>query len=520
MTVVKKNNLIIGAALLLIISLAAYFRLTNIHDNPGWFTDEGTHLEVARSILDGQTQYLAVQDSVLLFSRVPLFGHLLAAVGRLFGLNMIVLRLLTGSLGTLSVGLLAMLVWRMTRERWLALTAAFILSIFPAAIVYSRFGFSYNLLSPLLLLACLGLWEYMQSGSKRWLFMAALSIGLGTISDLWMISYLPVLVFMVLFTSNGQLQFEMQFIKSRNGWGTVGWSLPLALLPFTLHVAHSLLTAPEAFLFDLNFVRSRLSLSLIDQIQSLATNITVLLSQDGWIGLGFVGLLAMPRLNQRRFLLIFILLPLLILGRSTALHGLGFHYFIPFLPFIALGLAALLYRGLPILAKAIPIGQQAGNLLIAILIISLPLVTTIWLLNDQVNGRYQTVIDPFLADAADAMAVAAFINQSLHENDLVIANATVSWMLKTNRADFQMSIASTGIATPHLPADLPPNRFAYNPDYHQAQMVVIDNWWYTWGEYNVSGLSQMIDEVSTWPLIFTAGEIQVYQNPNLPDPAR
>jgi 4-amino-4-deoxy-L-arabinose transferase-like glycosyltransferase len=51
MKYIQNKNISPWGALLLILALAAYFRLTNITVNPGWFTDEGTHLEVARSIL-------------------------------------------------------------------------------------------------------------------------------------------------------------------------------------------------------------------------------------------------------------------------------------------------------------------------------------------------------------------------------------------------------------------------------------------------------------------------------------
>jgi 4-amino-4-deoxy-L-arabinose transferase-like glycosyltransferase len=504
MTRKQIEYILVAVSLLLIIALAAYFRLSHVHDNPGWFTDEGTHLEVARNVLDGRTQYLAIQDSVLLFSRVPLFGWLLAAAGRLFGLNMTTLRLLTGTLGVISVGLVGFVGWRITREKWLGITAAFILAIFPAAVIYNRFGFSYNLLAPLLLLTCLGLWEYHQSGQNRWLALAALTTGLGIISDLWAISCLPVLILIVLSSNDSPKQKTI----------TLSWALTFALLPIAIFTAHALLTTLDAFLFDLNFVRSRLSLSLPAQIESLAINVTVLLSQNGWIALGFAGFLALPSLRQRRFMLLFILLPLAVLGRSTALHSLGFHYFIPFLPFVALGLAALLHLGPQ--AASPPNGPRPSWLPISrhlfYLLIAIPLLTTITLLNNQLHTRYQTTIDPFLANSHDAEAVAAYINSHTDPDDLVIANATITWLLNTNRADFQMSIASNDVATPHLPADIPPERYAYDVDYRTAEFVVIDNWWTTWGQFNVPGLTAMINDVTTWPLVFSSGNMRVYQN--------
>lgn len=58
--------------LLLILLIALYLRVVNVVDNPGWFSDEGTQLEIARHFVDGRVQYLAVHQSVLLFSRLPL----------------------------------------------------------------------------------------------------------------------------------------------------------------------------------------------------------------------------------------------------------------------------------------------------------------------------------------------------------------------------------------------------------------------------------------------------------------
>src|SRR5512137_2042749 len=90
------------AFLLLILILAAYLRLANVATNPAWYTDEGTHLDIARHLLQGQVQYLAINQSWLLVSRLPLFEILLAALLRLNGVSMETLRVLTGSLGVVT----------------------------------------------------------------------------------------------------------------------------------------------------------------------------------------------------------------------------------------------------------------------------------------------------------------------------------------------------------------------------------------------------------------------------------
>jgi 4-amino-4-deoxy-L-arabinose transferase-like glycosyltransferase len=141
------------ALLSLTLILAAYLRLANLSHNPGWYSDEGTHLDIARHLLDGRSQYLAVTQSTLLFAKMPLFDLLLAAVMRVTGSGITVLRGLTGVLGVISVGLLYVVVKHIQRrnDEVLPLLAALMLAIYPQAVLYSRFGFSYNLLVPLVL---------------------------------------------------------------------------------------------------------------------------------------------------------------------------------------------------------------------------------------------------------------------------------------------------------------------------------------------------------------------------------
>ena len=182
--------------LLLIIALAAALRLWRVAETPGWFTDEGTHLEIARHLANGRIQYLSVTQSVLLFARLPLFEWLLAGAVRLFGLGMGTLRGVTAVLGTASVVLLYALLRDVSKDRWLALTAALLLAVFPAAVIYSRFGFSYNLLVPLGLTAVWGFARY-DLGQKSGLVWAAAAIGLALITDLWALSLLPILLIVV-----------------------------------------------------------------------------------------------------------------------------------------------------------------------------------------------------------------------------------------------------------------------------------------------------------------------------------
>lgn len=469
--------------LLLIVLLAAVLRLWRVAETPGWFTDEGTHLEIARHLANGRIQYLSVTQSVLLFARLPLFEWLLAGAVRLFGLEMETLRGVTAVLGIASVVLLYALLRDVSKDRWLALTAALLLAVFPAAVVYSRFGFSYNLLVPLVLTAVWGLYRYGE-GQKTGLVWAAAAIGLALITDLWALSLLPILLIVVAWRR----------------WRDLAWALPLALLPLGVYTAVSLLTVPAAFWFDWQFTLARVSLPLPAQLQNLALNAVTLLSQSGWLALGVVGLFTLQPRRLQTLAWLFLLLPFLVIGRTAALYSLSFYYTIPLLPWAAVGSAALLRYGRP----------RWAIWLLAIFFLG----SSTWLLGSQVQGRLETAVDPFLLPAADAEATAEFLNAHLQPKDLTILSPTLAWLVNGRVADFQLAAIALGEQPPHIPANLPAERQLFTADYRQARYVVIDPLWHSWATFNVPGVATIMADVAHWPLVFESASTQIYENPN------
>lgn len=483
--------------LLLIVALAAWLRLAHGAATPGWFSDEGTHLAIARHLQYGRWQYLAVTDSTLLFARPPLFEWLLAGAVRLFGLSMGTLRGLTGALGTATVLLLFALARQAGQRRAPALLAAGTLAVYPPAVLYSRFGFSYNLLAALLLLALWGLLVYWR-GNGRWgLALACAAVGVGAISDVMGLLFLPLPLLAAAWRRPRDLP----------------WAAPLALLPLAAWTAVSLLTAPQPFLFDLRFTFGRVSLPPAAQLRQLADNGLALLG-NGWTALGLAGLWVIRPLLLRRLALLF-LLPLLAVARTAALYSLSAYYLIPFLPLLALGVAALLPAGAAAVMASLGLGRLKRKTAVwpalAMLLAAAPLALPAWSQGQQTRAGFITPVDPFLQQGADVTAAAAYVNAHSSGDDLVIASPAVAWLLQANAADFQMAAAAAGQATPHLPPDLPAERFAFWPDYRQAQMVVIDNLWHNWARFHVPGVAAMMDEVMTWPQVFAAGDVVVYR---------
>ncbi|MCB9456564.1 MAG: glycosyltransferase family 39 protein [Anaerolineaceae bacterium] len=494
--------------LLAILTLAAFLRFAHLPENPGWYTDEATHISIAHHLAAGRIQYFAVQDSVLLFARPPLFHLLLAGLFRVFGESMAVLRGLTAGLGVLTVALLYRAIRHTTQRRILALLAAALLAIYPQAVLYSRFGFSYNLLAPFMVLLLWGLVMYRQTGRRWGLALASLAAGLGVIGDVAFLTVIPVVLLVAL-------------IKR---WRDALWSMALAGLPFALFALWMLAAAPDAFLYDLRFTFSRLgTMPPGEQLWNIVLQYTTLISQDFWMLAGVIGLFLLrpPQLRTMSALLFFV--PLVSMARSAALHNLSFYYMIPLLPLAALGVAGLLVEGVPHLYRTItaqvgavmkprwPAWVTAGSAIL-FLIIS-PFVVTLALTLDNVRGHYQTAIDPFLVNPADARAAAAYVNAQTTPDDLVIASPPVGWLLNGQVADFQMVIAAGGQNTPHLPGDLPMERWAFSLDYHRARFVIVDNLWDNWGVWNIPGLKAMMADVEQWPQVFVSGMVRVYAHP-------
>ena len=497
-------------ALLTILAIAAYLRLNNIAENPGWYTDETTHVIIAQNLLDGRVQYLAVTDSVLLFARLPLFQYTLAATMAILGEGLVTLRILTGSLGTLTVLLIYLLVRQTTRDPLLALAGALSLAVYPTAVIYSRFGFSYALLTPLVIITISGLAYYSMNGRRGGLAIAALATGLGLTSDLMIGTMIPVIGLTVLYVN----------------WRDLFWSMPLCALPFSVYAGYSLLTQSEIFLFDLQFTVSRLStMTLDEQIQNMIDNYEIILTDNLWITLGLVGLFLLKQTHLRVLALLTFLIPVGMLGRTVALYHLSFYYLIPLLPIPMIGFGALLVYGsrrlldmtMGIKLANQPIKIVAGAAL-SIMIIWTPVAAITYRTWHETDSGFTTDIDDFLIDPTAGNNIADYINANSNEDDIVIGSVPFLWDLNTRVTDYQPQAAWAGLETVHIPADLPRERYAFDPSFDQAKFIIVDNLWRFWGEVHVDGVLEMSWElINTWELVYETGDLQIYRNPAFAD---
>ncbi len=510
-------------AITAILGLAAFLRLANVGDNPGFYSDEGTAINIAQNLMQGKVQYLAIGQSTLLEAKLPPFSLILAGVFDIWGAGIETLRTFTGLLGVLSIFLLY-LALRTTQKKGtaLALLSAFLLAIYPKAILYNRLGFSYNLLTPLLLLSFWGLLKYLDNRRPAWLVLAALALGLGCASDLLAISFIPIFVLVV----------------STRSWRALLWSLGLVALPFAVYTGVMLASVPQAFLFDLGFTLTRTSsVPFIAQVPLAFLNFAYVLQWDGWVLPAVVGMFLLKPQRLRYLVLLFYLLAFLLVGGKLGLVGTGYYYASPLFPYAAVGIAGLILAGTPFILRVVRSGLEdlfqrwrwqtsrafamrlrvglvaLVSALALFLVVVAPLLFTVYQMTTQVYQGLQTSIDWALVDPGGARQVAAFVNQRVNPGDLVIASPATAWMFDANVTDFQQAVAAKGIATVHFPGDIPPDRFVFPVDEQGARFVVIDRIWTNWGAIQMPAVKDLIAEVEHWPAVFTDGEYIVYENP-------
>jgi len=147
------------------------------------------------------------------------------------------------------------------------------------------------------------------------------------------------------------------------------------------------------------------------------------------------------------------------------------------------------------------------------LLLGAPLLLSTVLTARRVQGTMPTAIDPFLVPGPDARAAAAYVNARLAPDELVLASPAVAWLVQGQAADFQMAAAAEGRATPHLPPDLPPERWAFDPRFPRARFVIVDDLWRNWAAVHVPGARQILDETAAWPLRLRSGPVHVYERP-------
>ena len=498
----------------MIVGLAAFLRLHHLRTVPGWYPDEGSNVAIAASLAQGESAYLAFGHSSFINGHPPLVYFEMALLFRWLGVDILWARVLTAVLSLLTLLLLYTIVHRMCGRRVALLAAAFY-ALYPSAVVYNRMAFTYNQLAPLYLLALYGLWRVAEDGRDRWVALAALCTGAALLTDLVAVSLL------------GFLALALLFIRPR----ALPWALSMALLPLFVWGGAMWLSAGEFFLRDVAFTLSRTAASLPVQVARVIFYRTVLES-DLWLALGGLGLLFQAGHRQRWLTAGLFGFSLLISVRNGPAFGQASYFLIPLFPLAAWGVGVLLARGVPVLAPLLEGAWRSGlarfrlrprgrarlaTLLTALILFLLLLAPPISMVAESVwldYGLYLARLGDTLFDPVAADRVADYVNRRTTKEDVVLSSPTIAWLFHAHAADFQMAVAATGQATRHFPADIPLERFRFDPRLEHATYVILDPLWRGWASAQMPQVAEMVREVEEgWVLEARLGEFDIYRRP-------
>jgi len=176
--IMKRNKVL----LLIILALAVFLRVYGLNKMPPeLFGDEVDVGYQAYSLLktarDYRGNFLPFYSESFAEPRAPLLLYAAVPFVALFGLNEWGVRLTPAFFGVLSIFVLYLLVREIFNDNRLALSTAFLLTITPWHLSYSRAAFEVTLLLFLILLATLSFFRALKGKAKFWP-MAALSFGL------------------------------------------------------------------------------------------------------------------------------------------------------------------------------------------------------------------------------------------------------------------------------------------------------------------------------------------------------
>ncbi len=517
----RRWGLIMAGGSILLLALA--FHTIHLTNTPGWDGDEGYNLDIAWNLLHGRLRMFALTSAFV--QHPPLFYAILAGAIRLFGESMLTLRALAVSYSLITT-LLLLLLGRRMFGAGPALWGALAFTIAPLALTNTRWGYTY---SQLMLVAFLGVytcWRYLETRSRRWLFLSSVLGALAALSD-YEGAFLLVLLILIALR-----------IRWRDALVAAGIGLGFPLLVALILLA----TTPDTFLSDLAFTASRAGGgNLITQALTVIINFQHFLSLDAWSILGLVGLWFIRDTRLRGLIFAMLALMLIAILKVRDLNPY-FHSGVPLLPWLALGAGLAIDRAITTLytwlnswwdtlfarfstsaSWWVTVKRFSIALVLFLALIS-PLGITIAADAAGIATHLHTRIDFSLANHPDdARQAVNYILAHARPGDVVICSPQVAWMLDTPEdasghetgilaAEPLQSLAYRGQGVAFYPPNLGLHRFVFDPSIAHARFAIVDSFWRALtAPDQVPQLRPELHLVESWPAVYQVGEYTIYE---------
>lgn len=526
---VSKEKIIEGILFIFVLSIAIFFRFYNLKTIPSWYVDEGWFIRAAQNVMHGNWSQTGVEASPYFLGRPMFFIYLLAIAFKVFGVDIIVLRVLVGVIGLATTGLLYIGIRQILDSR-IALGSALVFSILPRFVFYGRIGFTYHLLTFFIIAWIFALYRFQKSKTISNITIVSVLSGLALATD-----YGGILIIMITVTV---IVVEMN--------KKVVYALGLMILPLAIVWLPYLIYSPNAVLYDVQRIISfkdpthSVNETIFHRLVSSLIVYGELIRINAWVLLGLFGIWLIENKLFRRILFV-TGFSFLLFSYITRIPDA--QYLIPVFPIFAIGLGKILsmlsikalkdlvgfFRSIEedYLPKFLPklLGRLFSSLSASILfvvIIFLPVLwfaifNFIWLRIAPSTYAFVEILNvrnsEGFSNSEDILKVIDYVEPKLSENEYIITSPHVGWLVNNNAVGYvDMAVFTKGGDVMNLQGfDF--DRFERNGSLEDAKFFVVDDWWTYWALENNPEFVLLSDQIRDWPLVFSSGSIFVHCNP-------
>ena len=489
--------------LVTILAVWALLYLPHLRTSPRWYGDETLTLAIGQSLADGSPADRSLHITFWhpSYSYQPGYAWLAGTMSRFFGGDIRGGRLLNVLLA-LAIAQTLYFAGRRPLGHLPAFFAALIFLTYDQTVIHFRWIYPHNAVALGFLVCLLAL---LKKSSARSDWTAGAGLALGAFSH-------------PLFAHGAIAAWICRITKP------VAW-IRMAVLP-GLVLAGSFAFAlwrfhPDGWLWeDLSALLAFYRNSSAESGTGLQPfhNFRYFFTHDGFqLGALLGGLLCLTRRRLRKIgVFLFVVAVLLLQNRQNI--PLFYYQAVTLLPIMAMasagGIAVLLLwmRRQRTASRWIRLAGAAAFLI--------PLLLFVRILPAASSGKLVSRNDVWVTqNPREVEQAAAWLNERLQPDDLVVCSANIGWMLRCKKADFVQATAWAG--HPTFTFDPPPKhaRFRHPADVGQARYVVIgdiDQRW-TFAQPNVSLIADRLQK-ENWRIVWQGPFYLIVENPRLAGP--
>ncbi len=502
---------------LLILLVAILFRFYGLELLPQWAWDEGVNANISWNLTNLKAQWFSLTYPFI--PHPPLFFVISSILLKFFGNKLIIIRVLTAFYGALT----AFIIYLIGKEAFglkNAVIMSFLFSIHPWAIFFNRSAFANNQLMFFYILSLYFFLRYYTNKGDIYLYLSSISAVSGLLTEftgvgilisililcqfykkcdgkkifiISVISIMPLIIFLLIMLSIMPDAFIHDFIFTSNRFknSIFGFAIITIILFIfgyclkeqTLKILQNIMgfyrkIAYDAVTFDTDtsdeIKNERVKRNLMLTISLLSILLAFLslnnLSRSAFFGsidyfwFGITGFIFIERGDIRNIILLFFL-PMFIITMGV---GRLDHMIIPLYPFFSIGLAILLITIYDFLTS---ICRNVVVNLIIFVIIAYPFIFFIY----QDFNTFVLQINPLVGreNIRDRIKVSNFINNRIHNDDIIIADSHFPRFIKGKVSVILQSVAIHGRGIMYMSSDYGNERFVFNCSYKNARFIVI-----------------------------------------------